>query len=42
MPNYKKTYYELLNATEEAINKLIAAQRKCEDMYLASDDEDAE
>ena len=30
------------DATEEAINKLIAAQRKCEDMYLAFDDEDAE
>ena len=37
MPNYKKMYYELLNATEEAINKLIAAQRKATKIIIPSE-----
>ncbi len=32
--NYKKMYHELLNATEKAINILIEAQQKCEDIYV--------
>lgn len=33
-PDYKEMYLELFRATEKAINLLIAAQRKCEDMYI--------
>ncbi|MBQ8868120.1 MAG: hypothetical protein IJ027_00165 [Oscillospiraceae bacterium] len=33
MPNYKKMYFTLLNGMEDAINILIAAQQKCEDLY---------
>ncbi|MBR5442692.1 MAG: hypothetical protein IKV44_07030 [Clostridia bacterium] len=32
--NYKKMYHELFNATEKAINILIEAQQKCEDIYV--------
>ena len=40
MPDYKKMYLRLFNATEDAINLLIAAQRACEDMYIESDDDE--
>ena len=40
MPDYKKMYLTLLNASEEAINTLIAAQQECEELYLDSDEED--
>lgn len=33
MPNYKKMYFTLLNAMEDTISILIAAQQKCEDLY---------
>lgn len=33
MPNYKKMYFTMLNAMEDAINILISAQQKCEDLY---------
>ncbi len=36
MPDYKKMYFTLFRAVEEAIKILIAAQRKCEEMYLAA------
>ena len=32
--NYKKMYHELFNATEKAVNILIEAQQKCEDIYV--------
>lgn len=34
MPDYKKMYEKLFQATESAINILIAAQRECEEMYV--------
>ena len=33
MPNYKKMYFTLFNAVEDAINILISAQQKCEEIY---------
>ena len=38
MPDYKEMYLDLFRASEEALDILIAARRKCEDMYLAADD----
>lgn len=38
MPDYKEMYLSLFSATEEAINHLIAAQRKCEELYIASEE----
>ncbi len=34
MPDYKKMYLTMLQATEDAINTLIAAQQACEELYL--------
>ncbi len=34
-PNYKEMYLTLFRASEEALDILIAVQRKCEEMYLA-------
>ncbi len=39
MPDYKALYHTLFHATEDAINLLIAAQRECEERYLASEEE---
>lgn len=36
MPDYQKMYLTLFRATEETINRLIAAQRVCEEMYISS------
>ena len=36
MADYKKMYLTLLSATEKAINELIAAQQECEELYIAS------
>ena len=33
MPDDKEMYYELMSAAEKAINILIEAQQKCEDIY---------
>ena len=38
-PDYKEMYLDLFRASEEALDILIAARRKCEDMYLAAGDE---
>ena len=38
MPDYKKMYFTLFKASEEAVNLLIAAQRKCEELYIASEE----
>ena len=34
MPDYKKMYIKPLNAAENALNTLIAAQRECEELYI--------
>lgn len=34
MTDYQSMYYVLMDAAENAINLLIAAQRKCEDIYV--------
>lgn len=39
MPDYKEMYLSLFRATEKAINILIEAQNKCEDMYIEAEDE---
>ncbi len=38
MPDYKKMYFTLFKASEEAANLLIAAQRECEELYIASEE----
>lgn len=42
MPDYKELYLTLFRANEKAINDLIAVQQKCEEMYLAYEDEKTE
>lgn len=39
-PDYKEMYLNLFRASEEALDILIAAQRRCEEMYLAADGEE--
>lgn len=39
MPDYKKMYLTLLQASETAITTLIAAQQECEELYIASSGE---
>lgn len=36
MPDYKKMYLALMDASEQAIQILITAQQQCEDYYLNS------
>ena len=36
MPDYKKMYLTMAQETENAINILIDAQRKCEQIYIDS------
>lgn len=38
MPDYEALYHRLFHATENAINALIAAQRECEELYLAAEE----
>ena len=40
MPDYKEMYLDLFRASEEALDILIAAQRRCEEMYLAAGGEE--
>ena len=35
MPDYKEMYLKMFRASEAAVNILIAAQRECEEMYIA-------
>lgn len=42
MADYKKMYYQLLNATESAIRILIQAQEKCEEIYISEGEEETE
>ena len=36
MPDYKEMYQRMVQASEAAINILIAAQRECEELYINS------
>ena len=36
MPDYKKMYLEMARQTEKAIQILIDAQQKCEEIYINS------
>lgn len=38
MADYKEMYLTLFRATEEAVNLLIAAQQKCEKLYVTSEE----
>ena len=38
MPDYKELYLTMFRAAEEAVNILIAAQRKCEELYVDTPD----
>ena len=40
MADYKQMYLTLLDATENAINELISAQRACEELYVLSTEEE--
>ncbi len=41
MTDYKKLYLKLFNASEDAINLLIKAQRECEEIILSSCEQEA-
>ncbi len=34
--DYKEMYKKMFQASEQAINLLIAAQRECEEMYISA------
>lgn len=38
MPDYREMYHTIMRDTEKAINILISAQRKCEELYVSSPD----
>ena len=38
MEDYKEMYETMVRASEKAMNIIIEAQRKCEEMYLAAGD----
>ncbi|MBQ6946940.1 MAG: hypothetical protein IJN42_02740 [Clostridia bacterium] len=38
MADYRQMYYIMMNATEQAINILIDAQRQCEELYINAED----
>ncbi len=38
MVDYKKLYHKMVNASEDAIRILIAAQRECEEAILSDED----
>lgn len=42
MPDYKEMYLTMVRASEKAINTLVEAQRKCEELYLEGEDEKKE
>lgn len=35
-------YLKMVRASEEAVNRIIAAQRKCEELYLSSPEPELE
>lgn len=36
MPDYKEMYLTMIRASEKAINTLVEAQKKCEEMVLSA------
>jgi hypothetical protein len=36
MPDYRELYFTLFRASEQAVNTLIEAQRKCEELYISA------
>lgn len=42
MPDYKKMYFKLFRASEDAANLLVAAQREFEELYLSSPEPEPE
>ena len=36
MPDYKEMYLTMVRASEDAVNTLIRAQQKCEELYLSA------
>lgn len=42
MPDYKEMYLTIMRASEEAMDILITAHRKCEKMYLATSESETE
>ena len=38
MADYREMYLTLFRATEEAVSLLIAAQQKCEELYITSEE----
>lgn len=38
MADYKEMYETMVRASEKALNIIIDAQRKCEEMYLAAEE----
>lgn len=40
MADYAKMYYTMMKANEDAINILIEAQKKCEEMYISAPEAD--
>ena len=42
LPNYERMYFRLAARVADAIDLLVAAQRECEDLYIADGDSDAE
>ena len=39
MQDYKEMYLTMVREVEKAVNILIAAQQKCEDIYVNGEDE---
>lgn len=39
MADYKQMYLKLLNATENAMEMLIATQRQCEELYIQTEEQ---
>lgn len=37
LPDYKEMYLTMVRASEDAMNILIEAQRKCEEMYISKE-----
>ncbi len=38
MPDYQQMYLTMMRATEKALNILIEAQQKCEEVYLSGEE----
>jgi len=40
MADYKEMYLKMMRASEEAMRILIQAQQECEEMYLATEEDE--